>query len=248
MGAKKTGKVVSLAGRRGKVVSLSGEPVEHHRQGPRSFLPPPPVLGTDAIVRHIERHLGPIQSVFHELISDAVHLDVHWVKPTAARPFHLLVTSGMSDRPMNVATHLDAPRHIELVVTLPERWDIGDEGFQNENWYWPLRQLKTLARFPHKYDTWLGEGHTVTNDDPPQPFAPSTRLCGAILLPPQQVPEAFRELRLDDGRTIRFLAVVPVHDDEMALKTRSGTAALVERLRAAGVTDVIEPTRRSVAR
>jgi hypothetical protein len=107
---------------------------------------------------------------------------------------------------MNVPPDLDVPRHIELVATLPERWAIGDEAFQNENWYWPLRQLKTLARFPHKYDTWLGEGHTVTNDDPPQPLAPSTRLCGAILLPPQHVPDAFRELHLDNGRTIRFLA------------------------------------------
>jgi len=234
--------------RKGKVVSLSGAPVVHHPAGPRSFLPPPETLGTEAIVRHIERHLGPIEAVFHELLSDAVHLDVHWVKPAPARPFHLLVTSGMSDRPMNVPPGLDAPRHIELVVTLPERWAIGAEAFENENWYWPVRQLKTLARFPHKYDTWLGEGHTVTNDDPPQPFAPSTRLCGAILLAPQHVPEAFRALRLADGRTIGFLAVVPVHDDEMALKTRSGTAALLERFRQRGVTDVIEPTRTSVAR
>jgi hypothetical protein len=234
--------------RKGKVVSLSGDPVIHHREGPRSFLPLPAELGTDTIVRHIERHLGPIESVFHELLSDAVHLDVHWVKPAPGRPFNLLVTSGMSDRPMNVPANLDAPRHIELVVTLPERWAIGAEAFENENWYWPVRQLKTLARFPHKYDTWLGEGHSVTNDDPPQPFAPGTRLCGALFLPPQHVPEAFRSLRLADGRMIRFLAVVPVHDDEMALKTRSGTAALLERFRRAGVTDVIEPVRPSVAR
>jgi hypothetical protein len=234
--------------KKGKVVSLSGAPIEHHRQGPRSFLPPPAKLGTDAIVRHIERHLGPIESVFHELVSDAVHLDVHWLKPAPARPFHLLVTSGMSDRPMKVPPDLDAPRHIELVVTLPERWDIGEEQFRDENWYWPVRSLKTLARFPHKYDTWIGEGHTVTHDDPPRPFAPTTRLCGTILLPPQHVPDAFRELRLGDGRTIRFLAVVPVHEDEMALKTRSGTAALLERFRERGVTDAIEPTRRSVAR
>src|SRR5262245_14366540 len=234
--------------RKGKVVSLSGGPVTHYREGPRSFLPPPAELGTEAIVRHIERHLGAVESVFHELVSDAVHLDVHWIQATAPRPFHLLVTSGMSDRPMKVPAELAAPRHIELVATLPERWAIGDEAFRDEKWHWPIRELKTLARFPHKYDTWLGEGHTVTNDDPPQPLGPGTRLCGAILLRPQHVPEAFHELRLGDGRTIRFLAVVPVHDEEMALKTRSGTEALLERFRKAGVTDVIEPTRPSAAR
>ena len=236
------------AKKKGKVLSLSGEPIEYHRQGPKSFAPPPEELGTEAIVRHIERHLGRVTSVFHELLSDTVHLDVHWVKPRATRPYHFLVTSGMSDLPMKIPAGVKAPRHVELMVTLPERWSIGEEAFRDENWYWPLRQLKTFARFPHKYDTWLGEGHTVTNDDPPQPFASGTRLCGALLQAPQHVPAAFRELRIEGRKIIRFLAVVPLHDDEMTLKTRDGTEALLERLRKHGVTDVVEPARPSVAR
>ncbi len=237
---------MSRSKKRGKVVSISGHPVEHYR-GPKTFTPPPAELGVDAITRHIERQLGPVASVFHELLSDAVHLDVHWVRPSPARPYHFLATSGMSDLAMSVPEGVGAPCHIELVMTLPERWWIGDEAFANDNWYWPMRQLKTLARFPHKYDSWLGEGHTVTNDDPPQPLAPGTRLCGAILLRPQHVPEGFHELRVG-GKSIRFLAVVPLYEEEMALKMRDGTAALLERMRARGVTDVVEPTRPSVAR
>ena len=236
------------ARKKGKVVSISGHPVEHYGAGPKTFSPPPAELGVDAIARHIEQHLGPVASVFHEFLSDAVHLDVHWVKPTPVRPYHFLVTSGMSDRAMNVPERVAAPRHVELVVTLPERWWIGEEAFQSDSWYWPVRQLKTLARFPHKYDSWLGEGHTVTNDDPPQPLAPGTRLCGALLLPPQHVPQAFRELRIDARKTVRFLAVVPLYEEEMALKMRDGTPALVELLRRHGVTDVVEPARKSVAR
>jgi hypothetical protein len=230
-----------------RVVSISGHPVAHYRDGPKAFTPPPRELGVDAIARHVARHLGPVASVFHEFISDAVHLDVHWVKPTPVRPYHFLVTSGMSDRPMNVPEKIAAPRHVELVVTLPERWSIGEEAFRSDAWYWPVRQLKTLARFPHQYDTWLGEGHTVTNDDPPKPLAPGTRLCGALLASPQHVPQAFRELKAG-GRTIRFLAVVPLYEEEMALKMRDGTAALESLLRRHGVSDVVEPARKSVAR
>ena len=101
---------MSPAKRKGKIVSISGHPVEHYRSGPKSFAPPPGALGVDRIARHIERCLGPVESVFHELISDQVHLDVHWVKPTRGRPYHFLVTSGMSDRPMPVPAALDAPR------------------------------------------------------------------------------------------------------------------------------------------
>ncbi len=31
---------------------------------------------------HIEKNIGEIHMVFHEIISDQVHIDVHWVKPT----------------------------------------------------------------------------------------------------------------------------------------------------------------------
>lgn len=34
----------------------------------------------DAISNHIEKYIGKIDCVFHEIISDKVHIDVHWVK------------------------------------------------------------------------------------------------------------------------------------------------------------------------
>jgi hypothetical protein len=33
----------------------------------------------EAISAHLERHLGPVSGVFHEIISDLVHIDVHVV-------------------------------------------------------------------------------------------------------------------------------------------------------------------------
>jgi hypothetical protein len=70
------------------------------------------------------------------------------------------------------------------VALLPPDWRISEEAFQDESWYWPVRQLKMLARLPHKYRTWLWLGHTVPNDDPPEPFAPSTELCCSLLTLP----------------------------------------------------------------
>lgn len=42
---------------------------------------------------------GVLAFVWHELVSDLVHLDVHVAEPTPARPYYTVVTSGMSDRP-----------------------------------------------------------------------------------------------------------------------------------------------------
>ncbi len=233
---------------KGKVVSVSGHPVEHYRDGPKEIEPPRGETALEAITQHIERHLGRIETVFHELLSDAIHIDVHHILPSRERPYHALVTSGMSDLPMKVPSNAGAPRHLELMVSLPRGWKVSQEAFDDDNCYWPMRQLKTLARFPHKYDTWLGRGHTVTNGDPAQPLAPSTRLCGAILLPPLRVPKEFNELRIDDRKVIHFLATVPLYEEEMALKMRDGANALIERLGKHGVTDVVDPTRRNVAR
>lgn len=56
----------------------------------------------EEIEAHIERHVGKISMVFHEVLSDIVHIDIHQIPPTDDRPYWTLVTSGMSDLPMSV--------------------------------------------------------------------------------------------------------------------------------------------------
>ena len=68
--------------------------------------------------------------VFHELISDQVHIDLHWVKPTAERPFHTLVTSGMSNLPMTTPPGAEEVRYAELSICLPADWKLSEEDFK----------------------------------------------------------------------------------------------------------------------
>lgn len=201
----------------------------------------------EAVSAHIERHLGPVERVFHELISPHVHVDVHWVAPSAARPWHVLVTSGMAERPMQTPEGAEEWAHAELMIALPARWPVGGEDFHDEENFWPVRWLKMIARLPHEYGTWVGFGHTIPNGDPPAPFAPGTSLSGMILLAPARYPEEFFQLEVSPGRTVSFWSLVPLHADEMELKLKKGTEALLELLDAAGVTDLINPARPSVA-
>ena len=130
----------------------------------------------DEISDHIEKHVGKIHMVFHELVSDQVHIDVHWVKPTTERPFHTLVTSGMSDKPMHSPQGVDDCDYAELSICLPQDWKVSEEDFEDEKNYWPIRWLKFLARFPHEYNTRLFQGHTIPNGDPATPFAENKAL------------------------------------------------------------------------
>ncbi len=232
-------------GQAADVVSLSGNPIYRHGD-PTPFAAPQGEEFIEQISDHIERHLGPVDGVFHELVSDTVHIDIHIVKPTAAFPYIRLVTSGMSDLPMSTPEESDAPQYVELMMTLPADWKTDQASFDDESWYWPVRLLKQLARLPHKYQTWLGFGHTIPNGDPAQPYAPNVAFDGAILLPSVSAPESFHTLDIPGVKSITFYAVVPLHPNEMALKLRLGTDKLLEKFDRKGFNDVVVPNRADV--
>ena len=230
-------------------VSPGGSPIMVHSRE-KDFTPPQGEEHIEAIGAHIERHLGPVSGVFHEIISDLVHIDVHVVPATEQFPYLRLVTSGMSDLPMTVPDEVDAdvPRYMELMVTLPADWPISQDAFEDERNYWPVRLLKGLARLPHEYDTWLGFGHTIPNGHPSEPYAPGVGFDGAIGLPPVTPPEDFAELVLEDGKVISFMTIIPLYPEEMDLKLKKGAEALLDRFDAKNIQDVIEPGRTNVAR
>jgi len=229
-----------------KVVSLSGSPIYQHGEA-LPWAPPSEEESIEQISSHIETHLGPVETVFHEIVSDKVHIDVHFVKPTEDFPFVRLVTSGMSDLPMATPDDESIPKYVELLITLPGDWKLSQSDMEDERWYWPIRLIKSLARLPHQYQTWLGWGHTVPNGDPPAPYAENTKFCGAIVLPSVTVSEEFANLAIAGVKTITFYSVVPLYEAEMNLKLRSGTDELLKRFDKNSVTDVVDLARRDTA-
>jgi predicted Zn finger-like uncharacterized protein len=222
-------------------VSESGAPILRHQPRERSF--EPPVIRSESAEQledHIRKYVGKVESVFHELVSDIVHIDVHWVPPTPERDFHTLVTTGMSDRPMTAPAGAEDYRYGELLISLPREWPLWEEAFEDERNYWPVRWLKQLARFPHEYETWLAPGHTIPNGDPPEPFAPDTKLCCWLLWAPALVAEEFVELTIDDQKTVHFMALIPLYEEEMQLKLVEGVDPLIDRLADAGVTELLD--------
>jgi len=210
----------------------------------------------EAISHHIEQHIGPISGVFHELISDLVHIDVHCVEPSADFPFHVLVTSGMSDLPMTVPEGAEDARYAELCVLLPSTWPVPGVGevvgatgdWQSDEYYWPIEWLKYLARFPHEYQTWIGFGHTIPNGEEAEPFGPNTELGCMLLLPSMSLPEEFRELKVSEDKTINFFCLYPLYKEEMEFKLQDGYEALMEKFDEYEVSDVIDPDRSNTAK
>ncbi len=228
-------------------LSESGSPIYRYENKPRDF---EFAIGDseniDKISDHIEAYIGPISNVFHEIVSDLIHIDIHIVPPTPSRNYYTLVTSGMSDRAMSAPEGRSDLSYSELLLCLPPAWPMSQDDWNSEGNYWPIRMLKFLARFPHEYQTWLWAMHTIPNGNPPEPFSANTQMTGAILLPPITVDERFYELRINEEKTIHFHAVIPLHDDEMELKLKKGAEALFDGFEKYKISELLDPGRASI--
>jgi Suppressor of fused protein (SUFU) len=194
---------------------------------------------------HIERHLGPVRESFCE--GDDSRIEILHIPPQDKRPVRTLITCGMSDRPMNVPSGTNAPRYIELMMTLPRTWPLDDEARQDVQWNWPLQQLRSIAEMPQTEDRWVGWGETISNGNPPRPLAPSTKFCGAVIVPSLLVPPDFYELKIA-AHSIQFFSVLPLFAEELALKDAKGTNHLFDKLLDADVRDFVDLKRRNVAK
>jgi suppressor of fused protein SUFU len=238
-------------GREPEERSASGNPILRHQARERGWQAPTygdPAI-REALEAHLAGHLGESGSVWHEIVSDLVHLDVFTWAPTPDRPMHTFVTVGMSDLPMTVPPGALAQGHsdrAELVVCLPPDWPVPDPAagsmapWDDPDAYFPIRWLKQLARLPHEYDTWLGFGHTIPNGDPAEPLASTTGLCGWLLLPPMTLPESFRHVDLPGGGRLDLFGITALHRAEMDHKLDHGVEALFDGFDAAGVSELLD--------
>lgn len=228
--------------------SEGGSPIYKH--GERKI--PTRITGGDmeiieAVEKHITEHVAEPESVFHELVSDLIHVDVHIVKPGPDRPFYTLVTSGMSEAPMNGQGE-EGPFqcYAELCVLLPPDWKLDQDDFKDERNYFPIRWLKQLARLPHEYDTWLGYAHTIPNGDPAEPLAPGVGFIGWIILPSVSLSPDLLTLKIDEQREVNFFCIIPLYQDEMDYKLQRGGDALTDLFDKHRLSDVIDIHRPSV--
>ncbi|MDO5608012.1 MAG: suppressor of fused domain protein [Capnocytophaga sp.] len=220
----------------------------HEEEGFRT--PENEAVYLEEITRHLEKHIGPVESVFHEILSEYVHIDVHWIKPNEAFPYNILVTSGMSDMPMHLPAGLENPRQYmygEMMVILPAHWEISEEAFENENNYWPVYFLKMLARLPHQYKSWLAYGHTLPNGENADPIANTNFGCMMVMPPFVTFDEDFLQMETSDGNIINFYAMIPLYKEEMELKLNLGVEALLDKFDDYGILEVIDINRPNTA-
>ena len=193
---------------------------------------------------YIEEQFGPYTQVFHELVSPDIHLDIIVVPPTDKNPYFKLITMGMGAYKMNIPHELQQYEleRAELVLYLPPTWNINSG---KEEDYWPIRQLKALARLPVQCDTWLGYGHTISSDQKNNPYANNTKFCSIMLIAALNQDYKVLDFRMDGLGKINFYQLFPLYKEELEFKQCSGTETLLGLFDDTDILPVLNNNRRN---
>ena len=200
------------------------------------------------IDEHLSKHFNDsLISVFHEIPTLDLHLDVYFIKPENS-PFNILLTGGMSTLKMNVSEQAENPKDLEfaeLMMLIPKSIEFGQiYSGENKN-DWIISILKRTAKFPHFYDTWIGIGHTIQAEEDLTPYGNDTEYVGAVILPSVTFDANFTEIN-KNGTKINIYNVLPLYKNEMEFKIENGYNKLLDLLIDSNGKEVLELNRKNL--
>lgn len=177
--------------------------------------------------------------VFHEIESEIIHRDIYFIKANEVRPFHILLSCGMSALPMKVPQDVESSEFAEVIILLPKEWSLEYESFSDERNYWPIRIMKELMMLPHSDKTWLGFGHTFGHEDDAE-FAEGIGFNSVMLARSMELSDDFTQIKMGNDKVIDIYTLIPLYQEELAYKKKYGTNDLLERFDKFGVEEIVK--------
>ncbi|MHA1328126.1 MAG: suppressor of fused domain protein [Promethearchaeota archaeon] len=228
-----------------RVKSLNGKEKDH--SGP--------------ILAHIKSHFGEIKTVYHSPSNFTVPIDVYVVPPSKKRNYSLLITHGLSRKPMNAPKdawkiwdidfsilpkkklEFVSCKYAELVILLPPDWPLPNifEKMESIERAWPIMELHSVINYVYDNNQWIWNGHTMGGfDDQFEPFAKNTKLGGWYFTFPLRLPESFYMWKVNDKKLVVFLQMIPLYNEEIKFAIKYGSDGLRDRFSRYGISDIVD--------
>jgi hypothetical protein len=151
----------------------------------------------------------------------------------------VLMTNGLSDYAMPVPEKYKERNHAELYFCLPSYWDL-----TTENGKWVVEWIQKLAKHCIEKETWYGIGHTFPNGNPAIPLSNTMKQKYLMLNAPYFLEKELTPI-ISEGKTIHFLGIIPIFEDEMDYKMGKGTYKLLQKIEGKGVSELLDDYRMS---
>jgi hypothetical protein len=164
------------------------------------------------------------------------------VKIPIKNPVSVLMTNGLSNYSMPVPEKWKGRECNEIFFCLPSYWDLDDRENPNMNWVFPW--IQRLTHYVQEKKTWFGPGHTLPCGKPFQALSSTMKSNHLLLTDPLLLSHELVPIRMEN-RTIYFLAIVPIFEDEMDYKQGKGTFKLLTKLQGHGITEKLDDFRKT---
>ncbi|GDY06508.1 hypothetical protein LBMAG51_12950 [Phycisphaerae bacterium] len=155
----------------------------------------------------------------------------------------ILLTTGLSDFKMPVHEKHIGKEYIELYFNLPSYWELEDS--KNPKFSWVFSWLERLKNYVINNNTWFGHGHTMPCGKEMKSLSESMLQNHFILSDPIDLETELSPI-IEEEKTIRFLAIIPIFPDEMDFKQGKGTFKLMEKFRQYNVTEKLDDYRKTI--
>ena len=185
--------------------------------------------------------------VFDEKKSEIIHRDIFFIKATEDRPYHILLSCGMSALPMTIPEDVESSEFVEIMILLPKEWNLEYESFSDEKNYWPIRIMKEIMMLPHENETWFGYGHTYGHEEGEE-FAEGVGFISMMLAYSMELSDDFTQIDLENEKVVDIYTLIPLYKEELEFKKKNGASALLERFDKFGIEEIIKVGRKNVCK
>lgn len=185
--------------------------------------------------------------VFDEIKSEIIHRDIFLIKATDDRPYHILLSCGMSALPMKIPEDIESSEFAEVMILLPKEWNLNLESFSNEQNYWPIRVMKELMMLPHSNKTWLGYGHAFGHEGDNE-FAEGVGFNSVLLMNSMELSSEFTQIELENDKVVDIYTLMPLYKEELEFKKEKGTYELLKKFDEFGIEEIIKIGRKNICK
>jgi hypothetical protein len=185
--------------------------------------------------------------VFDEIESEVIHRDIYFIKATEDRPYHILLSCGMSALPMKIPEDIASSEFAEVMILLPKEWNLDYKSFDDERNYWPIRIMKELMILPHPNKTWLGFGHTLGHEDDEE-LAEGIGFNSVMLVHSMELSEEFTQIKLPNNKVIDIYTLIPLYKEELEFKKKNSANDLLEKFDKSSIQEIVKVGRKNVCK
>lgn len=185
--------------------------------------------------------------VFDEIESETIHRDIFFIKASEDRPFHILLSCGMSALPMTIPEDVESSEFVEIMILLPKEWNLEYESLSDEKNYWPIRIMKEIMMSPHENKTWFGYGHTYEYEEGEE-FAKGIGFSSIMLAYSMELSDDFTQIELENEKVVDIYTLIPLYKEELEFKKKNGARALLERFDNFGIEEIVKIGRKNVCK